>query len=284
MRLRLGSVEHDLTTRPLVMGMLDPSPASLGTGAGSADLVTRAGDLVGEGADLLDVGGVWIADGDVSEEEELERVVPVVEALRARFDVALSVDTWRARVLAECCAAGAAIGNDLSGFADDEYLPTAVRAGAAVVATHVRLRPRPADARPLDVAAEVRAFLAARVAQAAAAGVDPDSVIVDAGLDHGKTPGQSLALLRESATLADIGPPLLLSAAGRRFPGVVLDLDVDERRVATLAAAALGVSRGCRIVRASDVRGARRVADVLEAVLTARLAQVEQADLEESRG
>ena len=284
MRLRLGSVEHDLTTRTLVMGMLRPSPPSAASALDTAALLARAEQLVGQGADLLDVGAAPARD-DIVEEQELERMVPVVAALRARFDVPLSVDTWRAGVLTACCAAGAVVGNDPTGFADHEFLPAAARAGATVVVTHVRLRRRPADAAPdVEVAPEVRAYFVAKLEQAAAAGIPADRLVVDAGLDIGKTPAQSLTLLRGSAALADLGPPLLLGISEMRFLGVLFDLEVGERRAAGNAATALGIARGCRIVRSLDVTGARRVADVLEAVLASRLAQVERASIGPGHG
>ncbi len=319
MPLRLGSVSHDLTTRALVMGVLRSGPSEpwAESDPHREALVMRASEMVTAGADLIDLGGVEGGTGaPVGEEEELARIVPAVEALRARFDVTLSVDTWRARVLAEACAAGAVIGNDATGFADPEYLRMAAEVGATVVATHVRLQILPEGAAPIaagggahglgsqhpeavhpeqlrnlthgpqrpaglgrdgaDVVAQVRGFLAERVARAATGGVGPDRVIVDAGPDLGKSPAQALVLLRESAALADIGPPLLLNVATARFVGVVLGLEPAERRLAGHAATALGIARGCRIVRTGDVRGARRVVGVMEAVLAARLAQVER--------
>jgi len=282
MRLCLGTVEHDLTTRSLVAGVLGGSSSSISDRqiVGSLDtILARADQIVGEGADLVDVGGVEGRPADrIGEDEELARLVPVVEGLSARFDIPLAVSTSRARVLAECCRAGAVVGRDVSGFVDDDYLPTAAHAGATVVATHSR---RPArvgdgDADRSDLVAQVRDFLAERVSRARAAGIADTRIMVDAGLDIGKSPAQSLALLRESATLADLGPPLLLDATIGRFLGILLGLDRDERRVAGHAAHALGIVRGCRIVRADDVLGARRVADVVEALLKARLAQVER--------
>jgi dihydropteroate synthase len=168
-------------------------------------------------------------------------------------------------------AVGAVIGNDISGFADPEYLTVAAAAGASVVATHIRLAPRVADPNPEydDLVGTVVAFCAERAARAEVAGIPPQRIIVDAGLDLGKSEAQSLVLLRESRALAALGYPVLLSASNKRFLGVLLDLDVDERREATVAAQALGVTLGCRILRAHDVRGARRTADVLAAVLEA---------------
>jgi dihydropteroate synthase len=234
--------------------------------------IDRAAQLVDEGADILDVGGVKAGPGpEIVEAEELERVVPAVEALRRRFETPVSVDTWRACVAREAYRAGAVIGNDISGFADPDYLYAAAEAGAAVVATHIRLAPRIPDPDPVygDLFDEVRTFLLDRVEQAEAAGIGSDRIVLDAGLDLGKTWQQSLVLLRRSEELAALGYPLLLSASNKTFLGRLLDLDINSRREASLAAAALGISRGCRIVRAHDVAGTVRVRDTLAAVLQA---------------
>jgi len=198
-------------------------------------------------------------------------VVPAVAALRARIDVPISVDTWRASVAAESYRAGAVMGNDISGFADDGFLPAAAAAGASVVATHIRIGPRVADPEPHydDVVVSVRDFLADRGARARSAGIPADRIVVDAGLDLGKTAGQSLELLRASGQLASLGYPLLLSASNKPFLGVLLGLAVDRRAEASLGATAVGVSLGCRIVRAHDVLGSRRVCDAVAAVLEA---------------
>jgi dihydropteroate synthase len=208
---------------------------------------------------------------EVGEAEELDRVLPPIEALHRRFDVPVSVDTWNARVLAAACQAGAVLGNDISGFGDPEYLPTAARAGASVVATHIRLAPRVRDPEPHydDLVADVAAFLVDRAERARAAGLAPDQIVLDAGLDLGKTAAQSAVLLRESARLAALGYPLLLSASNKTFLGVLLDLAVDARRAPSMAATAYGVARGCRIVRVHDVAGTVRVVRLIERLLAA---------------
>ncbi|HEX2024004.1 MAG TPA: dihydropteroate synthase [Acidimicrobiales bacterium] len=275
MRLVLGSRSYELTTRTLVMGILNRTPDSFfDAGAHFAldDLCRRAEQFVDEGADILDVGGVKAGPGPaVGAEEELDRVVPAVEALHRRFDLPISVDTWRAEVAAAAYRAGALMGNDISGFADPDYLRVSVEAGATVVATHIRLGPRVADPEPVydDVVGTVRAFLVERARWAEDAGIPPERVVIDAGLDLGKTAAQSLVLLQESRRLAELGYPLLLSASNKTFLGRLLGLDVADRRDASLAAAAIGIVGGCRIVRAHDVRGTRRVCDVLAAVLEA---------------
>ena len=276
MHLQLGDRTHDLRDRALVMGILNRTTDSFfdrGAHFPLDALLRRAEEVVAEGADLLDVGGVKAGPGPhVDEAEELERVVPAVAALAQRFDVPISCDTWRASVAAAAFAAGAVVGNDISGFADPGYLSAAAAAGATVVATHIRLGPRIADPEPVydDVVETVRAFLAERVAWAGTAGIPAGRIVLDAGLDLGKTWQQSVLLLRGSSRLADLGHPLLLSASNKTFLGKLLDLPLEDRTAATHAAHAIGIIGGCRILRAHDVRGARRTADVLAAVLERR--------------
>lgn len=275
MYLVLGDKIWDLSTRALVMGILNRTPDSFYDRGAHRELdafMRRAERMVLEGADLLDVGGVTAGPGpDVSVDEELERVVPAVESLVARFDVPVSVDTWRAAVAGEAFAAGAVLGNDISGFADPSYLPTALSAGASVVATHIRLAPRVPDPDPEyeDVVVEVAVRLAELAGRATGAGIAPERVLVDAGLDLGKSAGQSLELLRASDRLARLGHPLVVSASNKAFLGSLLGLGLDQRREASLAAAALAVARGARVVRTHDAAGARRVCATLAAVLEA---------------
>ncbi|MCZ7534523.1 MAG: dihydropteroate synthase [Acidimicrobiia bacterium] len=277
-RIRLGDEGYDVRTRALVMGILNRTPDSFYDRGATWDLdsfLRIAERHVADGADLLDVGGVKAGPGpDVSEAEELDRVVPAVEALRARFDIPLSADTWRARVLDAVCSAGAVVGNDISGFADPDYLAVAARHGASVVATHIRLEPRVPDPEPRydDLVADVVAFLLDRAGRAAEAGIAVEQTILDAGLDLGKTPAQSAVLLRESAALASLGYPLLLSASNKRFFGELLGRGVEDRRTESLAAAGYGVVNGCRIVRVHDVVGTVRVCRTVEALLEEELA------------
>jgi dihydropteroate synthase len=272
MRFRLGDRVHEVTDRALVMGILNRTPDSFfdaGETFALDALLRRAEQLVTEGADVLDVGGVKAGPGpEVSEDEELDRVVPAVEALHARFETPLSIDTWRAVVLRTACKAGAVLGNDISGFADPDYLSTAAALGASVVATHIRLAPRVRDPEPRydDLLGDVQAFLLARAGGAEAAGLAPEQIALDPGLDLGKTPAQSAVLLRESDSFASLGYTVLLSASNKRFLGELLDLAIDDRRDASLAAVAFGVMHGCRVVRVHDVIGSVRVCRMVEAV------------------
>jgi dihydropteroate synthase len=274
--LELGGRRYDLTTRALVMGILNRTPDSFFDKGATWDwdaFWRRADQIVSEGADILDVGAVKAGPGpEVDEDEELGRLIPAVDGLVARFDLPVSVDTWRASVAAEAYQAGAVLGNDISGFADPKYLDVAAAAGASVVATHIRLAPRVPDPEPVynDLVSDVCAFLTERASRALAAGIPASRVVVDAGLDLGKTASQSLELLRASSALAALGYPLLLSVSNKTFLGVVLDLEVNQRREASASAHALGIALGCRVVRAHDVRGTCRVRDMLAAIMEAR--------------
>lgn len=258
------------------MGILNRTPDSFFDQGSYWDFeafLAKAAELASEGADLLDVGGVKAGPGpEVSEQEELDRVMPAIEALRARFDLPLSVDTWRSKVAEEAFARGAVVGNDISGFSDPEYLAVCARAGASVVATHIRLAPRVPDPEPEydDMLAEVRGFLRHKAELALEAGIPRERIMLDDGLDLGKTEAQSLALLQTSDRLAALGFPTFLSASNKRFLGWVSGAAMGDRGEVTCAAHSLGIALGCRILRAHDVRSARRVADVMASVLEHR--------------
>jgi dihydropteroate synthase len=278
--LVLGDRTFDLRARALIMGILNRTPDSFYDRGATYELdvlLGRAENLVAQGADVLDVGGVKAGPGpEVSEAEELDRVVGTVAALHARFDVPLSVDTWRASVARESYREGAVMGNDISGFADPAYLEEAALAQASVVATHIRLAPRVRDPDPVydDVVETVSTLLLDRARCALDAGIPADRIVIDAGFDLGKTPPQSLELLRATESLSSLGYPLLISASNKTFLGAVLDLDIDHRRDASLAAAAMGIGLGGRVLRVHDVEGTRRVRDAMAAVIDPALARL----------
>jgi len=278
--LDLGTTRFDITHRAVVMGILNRTPDSFydqGAYYAFDDFLRKAEQLVLDGADFLDVGGVKAGPGDeVSEAEELDRVVPAVEALRSRFDLPLSVDTWRASVASACFRAGAVVGNDISGFADPAYLDVCASAGASVVATHIRLKPRVPDPDPHydDLVPDVCEFLADRAARAREAGIPAERIMVDAGLDLGKTELQSLELLRRSDALGELGYPVFLSASNKRFLWTLLDVERGSAGDGTMAAHSLGIALGCRILRSHDVRNGRRVADTMAAILEAAAVEV----------
>jgi len=266
----------DITYRAVVMGILNRTPDSFFDGGryfAFDHFLAKARQLVDEGADFLDVGGVKAGPGpEVGTEEELDRVVPAIEALTKRFDLPISVDTWNPVVLDAALSAGAVVANDISGFASPEYLPICAKHHASVVATHIRLGPRIADPEPEydDVTVDVRRFLADRAQRAIDAGIPRERIMVDDGLDLGKTEPQSLELLRTSDQLAALGFAAFLSASNKRFLGDLVGTAVSDRTDATLAAHTVGIGLGCRVLRSHDVVASRRVADTMAAILEAR--------------
>ncbi len=268
MRLVLGVRTYDLTTRALVMGVLDAARRGLASDSGAAPVdacLGRAERLVDDGADLLEVGTVTVTPvgPQLSEPEELDAVVPLVGALAAAVGVPVACATTRASVARAAYAAGAVVGDDPSGFSDPGYLPAAVLAGASVVARHPAARGAPGPPSGTDdVVAQVRAFLAEQARRAEKMGLAPERIVLDAGLD-GLATGPALRVLRALPQLAELGYPLASAVPG------AADEHPHDRRVATASVAALAIVGGCRLLRTSDVRTARRVADVLAGILGA---------------
>lgn len=259
------------------MGILNRTPDSFFDGGdyfGFDEFVAKAEQHVIEGADFVDIGGVRLKPGDeVGVEEELERVVPAVQAVAQRFDIPISVDTFRAQVAQACFEAGASVANDTSGFADPEMLHVAGAAGGSVVASHVRTAPRLADPEPVygDVVDDVTSFLAERASWAEAAGIPRHRIIVDHALDLGKNAAMSTRLLFEGTRkIAALGYPTFLSASNKGFLGHLTGDPVANRNHATHAAHVAGIMAGARVLRAHDVKGTRRVADAISELLQAR--------------
>jgi dihydropteroate synthase len=242
--------------------------AAAGSQRAARAAVEQAVRMVGEGADIIDVGGESTRPGHapVSEQEELARVELVVRAIRARLpDVPLSIDTRKASVAEVALAAGVDILNDVAAVTDGARLASvAAAAGAPYILMHSRARPVYAD-----VVAEVLADLSAALDRAEAAGCPRDRLIVDPGIGFGKTVQQNLALLRGLAALHALGRPILLGTSRKSTIGKVLDLPVDERLEGTLATTALGIAALVDIVRVHDVAANVRVARMSDAIIRA---------------
>ncbi|MCL4434421.1 MAG: dihydropteroate synthase [Actinobacteria bacterium] len=271
--LSLGDRCYELSERVLVVGILNRTPDSFydaGETYNLDALVRKALRLADEGADVLEVGGVKAGIGpEVSLDEELDRVMPAIEALHSRIDIPLGVDTWRAEVVKEALSSGAVLANDISGFKDPGYLAAVSRGGGSVVAAHIRLGPRVFDPNPVydDVVSTVKQYLEGKVAAASSAGITRDRIIIDPGLDLGKSTEQSLALLGASPEFAAMGYPVFLAASNKDFLGELLGLGVKERGDATCSALSVGVILGCRVLRVHDVKSACMIRDTLEALM-----------------
>jgi dihydropteroate synthase len=271
-----GRRTFDFGRRAAVMAILNRTPDSFydrGATFGFEAALAAGERALAEGADWLDVGGVKAGPGDpVTEAEELGRVVPLVEALRGRTDAVISVDTFRAGVARRALAAGADVVNDPSGLRDPLVAEAAAEAGAGLVVMHTGGPPRTRPHRPAyaDVVAEVRAFLADRVALAVRHGVAAERVIVDPGHDFHKNTFHSLELTRRLGELADLGHPLLVALSNKDFVGETLDVGLDQRLEGSLAAAAYAVAAGAGILRVHEVQATVRVVRMTEAILGRR--------------
>lgn len=250
---------------PLLMGIVNASPESFYDGAragGLEELVARAHGLHEAGAGLIDLGGQSGVThrAPVPAAEEIRRVVPLVERL-AGAGLAVSVDTWKAEVARAALAAGAAMVNDPSGLSDPGVADACAEAGAALVVTHTRAPPKEkAFPRYADVVADVVGFLRAQEEEARCRGVHPEAIVLDPGLDLGKTPAETVAVLRRLDAVRELGRPVLLAVSRKDFVGALRGRPPAQRLAGTLAAVSEGVDRGAAIVRAHDVAA---VADFL---------------------
>jgi dihydropteroate synthase len=277
MFLHLGSRRFDLAERPVVIGILNRTRDSFfdrGAHYGLDRLLARAEQLVADGADVLEVGarpgGVGVAD--VPPDQERDMAAGTLAGLRSRFDVPLGVDTIRATVARAAFAEGAVLGNDMSGFLDPGYLPAAAAARAAVVATHIRKPPGIPDPDPVytDLLGEVCSRLSTLTRAAEQAGIDRERIVLDPGIDLGKSWQQSLHLLGRFTDLAALGLPLLLAVSNKIFLRRALALEDAPLDVATAAACALGAMHGGSVVRVHDARIGRQAADLAYALRAAR--------------
>jgi dihydropteroate synthase len=226
---------------------------------------------VAQGADILDVGGVPAKPGpEVTAAEEIRRVVPFIELVRAAYpDLVISVDTWRHEPARAMCAAGASLINDTWSAWDPALAETAAEFGAGLVCSHVgALTPRTRPHRPAygDVLADVLSRVLTLAEQALKAGVAADSIIIDPTHDFGKNTWQSLELTRRLGELTATGWPVLVSASHKDFVGESLGAGLDERLAGTLAVTAVGAWLGARIFRAHDVSETRQALDMVAAI------------------
>jgi dihydropteroate synthase len=259
MKLACRDTVLDLA-EPCVMGVLNVTPDSFSDGGHYADLaaaVARGVAMAEEGAAIIDVGGESTRPGAaaVSVEEELARVVPVIERLATLVTVPISVDTSKPAVMSAAIAAGASMVNDVRALREPGALDAVAGTGAAVCLMHMRGEPRTMQQAPAydDVVAEVRRFLAERVEACFAAGIGRDRICVDPGIGFGKLPEHNLALLAGLDRLGDPAIPVLVGVSRKSLVGIITGRPAAERLAGSVAFAALAVLRGAAIVRAHDV-------------------------------
>ncbi|GAA4159575.1 dihydropteroate synthase [Gryllotalpicola daejeonensis] len=278
---RIGTRTFDFSRQVAVMAVVNRTPDSFydqGRTFGLDAAVAACVSAADAGADWVDIGGVPFAPGPaLAAEEEIARVVPVVEAVRAASDVVISVDTFDARVARAALAAGADVINDTTGLHDPDLARVVADSDATLVVTHSLAAPRGAGprtqfARPEyeDVVAEVAEFLADRVSYALESGVASDRLIIDPGHDLNKNTLQSLELTRRLAEIAELGYPVLAAVSNKDFVGETLDAPRGERVEGSLAAAVVAIMQGARIVRMHNVRESVAAVRMTEAILGSR--------------
>ena len=262
--------------RPLIMGILNLTPDSFSDGGRYSDpdvACEKALQMEADGADIIDIGGESTRPGasPVSADEELGRIIPIIERLAGTLKCAISVDTWKSAVAAGALSAGAEIINDISGFNFDPRMAgVAASSGAGVVLMHTRGTPDKMQQNTQydDLMSEVSAGLRASIACAREAGVCDDCIAIDPGIGFGKDGAGNLELLRRMGELSGFGLPILSGPSRKSFIGRVLGREQpDDRLFGTAAAVAISVSHGASVLRVHDVRAMRDVADMAHAVM-----------------
>ena len=260
-------------SQPRIMGVLNITPDSFSDGGAWLSVenaVAHARQMVDAGADIIDVGGESTRPGSapVSAGEELQRVVPVIEALRAGVEVPVSIDTQKPAVMRAAVAAGAGMINDVNALQADDAIETAAALGVPVCLMHMQGVPQTMQDEPdyRDVVAEVISFLGARAAACEAAGIAQGQIVLDPGFGFGKTVGHNLSLLRRLDALVALGYPVLVGLSRKSLIGKVLGLPVDKRLYPSIALAVLAIWQGASIVRCHDVRETREAAHMCRAV------------------
>jgi dihydropteroate synthase len=256
--IKIGFLEFE---SPSVMGILNVTPDSFSDGGQfqSRDAALRQAEaMVADGAAIIDVGGESTRPGarGVSEQEELDRVVPIIEALTARVDVAISIDTSKAGVMRAAISAGAAMINDIRALREDGAIEAAAELQCPVCLMHMQGQPRTMQADPAyaDVVAEVKEFLLERIDACRAAGISEELLVIDPGFGFGKKPAHNVELLVNLRQFRNMGLPILAGLSRKSTLGELTGRDVEDRMPASVAAAVLLAMHGADIVRVHDVR------------------------------
>ena len=274
--LRLRGKLFEWGRHTYLMGILNVTPDSFSDGGQfyqKEAALRQAERLIREGADILDVGGESTRPfaKPVPEEEELRRVIPVIEAIRREFpEVPISVDTYKARVAEEALLAGADIINDVSALRFDPGMPEVIRRyRPPVVLMHMKGTPQTMqiDPRYEDVVEEIKAFLKEKAQEALSLGLSPERIILDPGIGFGKRFEDNLRLIREVSAFKELGYPVLLGPSRKSFLGEILGKEARLRDAGTAAVVAYGVLRGVDVVRVHRVEMCRDVIRVIEALL-----------------
>lgn len=266
--MKIGNSVFDVEHKTYIMGILNVTPDSFSDGGrfNRIDAALRhAEEMIRDGADIVDIGGESTRPGHtkISEEEEIARVVPVIEAVKSRFDVPVSIDTYKSKVTEAALQAGADLVNDIWGFKyDHKVAELTAQYGAACCLMHNRQEPIYQNFLE-DVVQDMQAC----VQIARNAGVSDDKIILDPGVGFGKTYQMNLDMIHHVDVLHDLGFPILLGTSRKSVIGQTLDLPTDQRVEGTLATTVIGVMKGCAFVRVHDIKENKRAIQMTEAIL-----------------
>ena len=265
----IGNREFDVENRCYIMGILNVTPDSFSDGGKFNNMdsaLKHAEEMIRDGADIIDIGGESTRPGHqvITDEEEIARVTPVIEAVKRNFDIPVSIDTYKSAVAEAALQAGADLVNDIWGFRHDEKVAqVTAEYGAACCLMHNRHEPVYNDFLQ-DVADDMKECL--RIAKNA--GIPDDKIILDPGVGFGKTFEHNLMITNHFDVLLKLGYPVLLGISRKSMIGLALDLPVDERVEGTLATSVIGVMKGCSFVRVHDIKENRRAIQMTEAILS----------------
>lgn len=260
--IKLGSKELDLSEGPLVMGIVNMTPDSFYDGGKYNDpqrALGRIASLIKDGADIIDIGGESTRPGSlgVSTEEELDRVIPVIEAASVEFDTVISVDTTKAAVAEEALGCGASMVNDISGLSFEPQVAQKVsERGAAIVLTHTSSRPLDMQEKTQydSLIPDIADFLSNSAQTAMAAGVPRDHIIIDPGIGFGKTTPQNLEIIRRLEEFCELGFPVCIGTSRKSFIGEILGSPLAEQRlIGSVCSVIISMLKGISIVRVHDV-------------------------------
>jgi dihydropteroate synthase len=260
------------------MGVLNVTPDSFSDGGLYLEpqrAIEHGLRMAEEGADIIDVGGESSRPGSdpLPLDEELKRVIPVIEGLASRLEIPLSVDTYKSQVAERAIEAGAQMINDISGLRFDPQVPAvAARFDTPLIIMHIKGSPKTMQQNPSyeDLMGEIIAYLREGIEKAERGGVDPHQVIVDPGIGFGKRVQDNLVIINRLDELNTLGRPLLIGTSRKSFIGALLGAEVHQRGVGTLATVAVSVLKGAHIVRVHDVAPMKQAVDMVDAIINAR--------------
>lgn len=273
MKLHCGQFTLDLTS-PRVMGILNVTPDSFSDGGhySQTDIaVTQAYKFIEEGADIIDIGGESTRPNaePVSLQEELDRVIPVIESLASKIDIPISIDTYKPAVMHAAIAAGASIVNDVKALQEAGAIEAVANADVAVCLMHMQGEPRNMQDDPHydDVVEDVVTFLLDRVAICEQAGIQKNRLLIDPGFGFGKTRTHNITLIQQLNTLVNTGYPVLVGLSRKSVLGQITGNDIDARLYVSVSAAVVSAINGAKILRVHDVKATVEALKVVTAIL-----------------